>query len=78
MSRQRRPTEISDALWIKHVDVDGRLRGSMGGGAGINSIDLANAFQAVRESIEELEARIVGLEKKLAGDSGGEAEGDSS
>jgi len=76
--RDRRDTEISDALWIKHVDVDGRLRGSLGGGGGINSIDLANAFEAAREAVEELEARIVALEKQLAGDAEGEAEGDSS
>jgi hypothetical protein len=76
--RERRATEVSDALWIKHVDVDGRLRGSMGSGAGINSIDLANAFKAAREAVEELEARIVALETQLAGEDGGEAEGDSS
>lgn len=78
MPEEERRTPISDELWVRHIDVDGRLRGSMGGGAGASSIDLANAFDAIRDAIEEMEKRLAVIEEALGGKGPEEAEGESS
>ena len=66
MPEERRRTEISDALWIKHTDIDGRFRGSMAA-AGVDPLDIANGLQAIREAIAKLQERLVPIEEALAG-----------